>query len=287
MSEKGPEGTKKPKVALVIGSGGVKCTAALGIYEKLEEENIEVDMVVGCSGGSIIGGFIVTGQSSEEATNQLKKMWVPDIVLQFRLKKMLKILFPKMMGFNERFGMTDESLMADTSRKLYGEKTTFKDTKIPFYCITTDIKNGETVVITRGNVADAVRMSSTIPVLFEPVEHEGKFLVDGGLSNPLPVDVAMKEGADIIIAVGFMLPRMPTLTNVGSFVNQMFRILTNELLSSQIAFYTLTHHSEILMIIPDFDEEIKLTDVHKIPMIIQKGKEEIQKHISYIRRLME
>jgi NTE family protein len=279
--------TRKPTVALVIGSGGLKCTAALGVFDRLEKENIGIDMVVGCSGGAIIGGFIVTGRSSEETRDMVSRMWEPKIAQQFRVKKFLKLLFPKWMGFNESFGLTDDALMVRQYEKAYGEHTTFAETMIPFFCVGTDINTGEPVVISNGRLVKAIRISSGIPVLWEAVEHEGRLLTDGGLSNPLPVDVAIKEGAKIIIAVGFKNPKLPNVVGVGNFIAQMFNILTSELLALKMGFFGLAHHSEIVMIIPEFEGEIKLTDVHKIPEIILQGEKETAKHIKYIRQLIE
>jgi NTE family protein len=276
---------KKPTVALVIGSGGLKCAAALGIFEALEKENIGIDMVVGCSGGAIMGGFIVTGRSSEETITLVNNMWNPKIVQQFKLKKFLKIIFPKHFGFNEGFGLTDDSLMIKQYEKAYGKNTTFSDTKIPFFCVATDLKTGEPIILSEGKIADAVRASSGFPLIFEAIEQNGMYLTDGGLSNPLPVDVAIKEGADIIIAVGFKTPQLLDVSSPGNFINQMFTILINELLSLKMAFYGLAHHSEIITIIPEFKESISLTDVHKIPEIIGFGEKETEKHIDYIKRL--
>lgn len=277
---------KKPTVALVIGSGGLKCAAALGIFDKLEEENIGIDMVVGCSGGAIMGGFIVTGRSSEETVAMVNEMWDPRIVQQFRFKKILKMLFPRLFRFNESFGLTDDTMMVTQYEKAYGIDTTFSDTKIPFYCVATDIKNGDTVVISEGRVADAVRISSGVPILFEAIDYGGRALVDGGLSNPLPVDVAIKEGANIIIAVGFMKPKLPNVVSAGNFIAQMFSILTNQLLSLKMAFFNLAHYSEIIAIIPEFEEDIQLTEVHKIPLIIERGEQEAEKYIEYLKKLL-
>jgi NTE family protein len=276
-----------PKVALVIGSGGLKCSAALGIFDKLEKENIGIDMVVGCSGGAIMGGFIVTGRSSKETIELVNQMWDPKIVQQFRFKNLLKLLLPKLFGFNENFGLSSDAMMVKQYEKAYGINTTFTDTKIPFFCVATDIKNGEAVTISDGRVADAIRASSGLPILFEAVEYKGRTLIDGGISNPLPVDVAIKEGANIIIAVGFKKPKLPNVVSAGNFIAQMFTILTNELLTLKMAFFNLAHHSEIIVIIPDFEEEIKLTDVDKIPAIIAVGEKETEKHIDYIKRLMD
>ena len=276
---------KKPTVALVIGSGGLKCAAALGIFEALEKENIGIDMVVGCSGGAIMGGFIATGHSAEETIQKTIRLWTPEIVTQFRLRKIIKALFPKLLGFNEQFGVTSDHVMVEGYWECYGKETTFEDTKIPFYCVGTDITNGKPVVISEGSIVDAVRISSGIPVLFEAVKYKGKILVDGGLSNPLPVDVAIKEGADIIIAVGFITPKLRSVSSPGKFINQMFTILINELLKLQMAFYSLAHHSEIILIIPEYKEDFQLTDTKRIPEIVALGEKETEKHIDYIKRL--
>jgi len=280
------ENPRKPKVALVIGSGGLKCAAALGIFDALEKENIGIDMVVGCSGGAIIGGFIATGHSSEEATQKVLRLWTPENVTQIRLNKLIRVLFPKLLGFNERFGLTSDRVMRESYWECYGKETTFQDAKIPFFCVATDISSGEPVVISEGSIVDAVRISSGVPVLFEAVEYKGKILVDGGISNPLPVDVAIKEGADIIVAVGFKIPKLPDVSSPGNFIGQMFAILKNELLSLRMAFYGLAHHSEIVLVIPEFESEYKLTDTHKIPEIIAYGERETEKHIGYIKRLI-
>lgn len=277
---------RKPKVALVIGSGGIKCAAALGIFDKLEKENIDVDMVVGCSGGAIMGGFIATGHTSEETIQKTLRLWTPEIVTQFRISQGIKALFPKLLGFNERFGILSDHVMVKGYWECYGKETTFKDAKIPFYCIGTDITTGESVVISEGRIADAVRISSGIPLLFEAVEYNGKILVDGGLSNPLPVDVAIKEGADIIVAVGFQSPPLPNVSSPGNYISQMYSILSNELLALKMAFYGLAHHSEIVIVMPEFKEDYKLTDTHKIPEIVALGEKETEKHIKYLKRLL-
>lgn len=280
------EHSMKPKVALVIGSGGLKCAAALGIFNALEKAHIDIDMVVGCSGGAIMGGFIVTGRSSDETIHLVKTMWDPKIVVQFRLRHILKALFPKLLGFDEGFGLTDDILMVRQYEKAYGMDTTFADTKIPFRCVTTDIKTGDSVVISDGRIADAVRISSGVPPLFNAVYRNGKYLADGGLSNPLPADVAIKEGANIIVAVGFQTPHLPNLSSPGNFGSQMFTILKNELLTLKMAFYGLAHHSEIVLVIPEFDQDYKLTDAHRIPEIIARGEAETEKHIRYLKRLI-
>ena len=112
-------------------------------------------------------------------------------------------------------------------------------------------------------------------------------LIDGGVANPLPIDVAIKEGADIIIAAGFETPLHPDVNSVRKFISQRFYLLVSKLLHFRIAFYSLASNSEIVIINPEFEENIKLTDVQKIPELIEAGKKETTKHIGYLKRLIQ
>jgi len=278
--------SRKPRLAIVIGSGGLKCAAAIGVMQVLEEENIAVDLVVGCSGGSVFGAAIALGFSSEKMAETRSQTWTGDVTKKLDTRSLLKIIFPKLYGFDDEISVFDDAVMAGNIKKAFGATTHFADTKIPLYCVATNFHSGEPVVISEGGVAEAVRISSGIPIIFKPVEWNGKLLIDGGLSNPLPVDVAIQEGADIIIAVGFETPLLPSVSSPGNYARQMFYILVNQLLYKQFAFYNLTHHSEIIPIVPEFKGDIGISDVNSVPFIIEQGKKETWKHIAYLRELL-
>jgi len=281
-----PKNAGKKKVALVIGSGGIKCVAAIGIMKVLMENQIPVNMVVGCSGGSALGAAIALGASPKKLEETIDKLWITDITKKIHIPTLLKIISPNLYGFDDALGVFDDTVFSENFFKAYGPTTTFADTKIPFYCVTTDFHTGETVVISEGLVGEAVRISSSIPLLFKPVEWNGRLLFDGGLSNPLPVDVAIQEGADIIVAVGFEAPLRPTVASFGGFAGQMFDILINQLLSTQLGYYNLAYHSEIVVIVPEFLEPIRVNDISKFPFIIEQGEKEARKHIDYLNRLL-
>ena len=278
--------TDKPRLAIVIGSGGLKCAAAIGVMQVLEQANISVDMVVGCSGGSVFGAAIALGYSSEKMAETRAQAWTSDITKKLDFSSLSKIVLPGIFGFDDQIGVFDDTVMAGNIARAFGEETTFADTKIPFYCVATDFHNGDAVVISEGNLAKAVRISSGIPIIFKPLELNGKLLIDGGLSNPLPVDVAIQEGADIIIAVGFETPLLPSVSSPGNFANQMFNILVNQLLYKKFASDNLMYHSEIIPIVPEFDFEIKISDVKSVPFIVEQGKREALKHIDYLKKML-
>jgi len=278
--------TKQPRLGLVIGSGGLKCAAAIGVMQILEQENIAPDLVVGCSGGAVFGTAIAMGFSSEKMIETIPQTWTREASRTFDLASLVKIALPGVAGFNDEIGILDDKKLLAGLARAYGVETTFAQTKIPFFCIATDFHNGEPVIITQGNLIKAVRASAGIPVLFKPVELNGRWLIDGGLSDPLPVDVAIQEGADIIIAVGFETPLVQSVSSPANFAAQMFNILVNQLLYRKFAFYNLAHHSEIITIIPHFDKEIRLGDVKEIPFIIERGRQETLKHVNYLKQVL-
>jgi len=255
---------KTKKVALVIGSGGIKCAAVIGIMKVLEENDIALDLVVGCSGGAVFGAAIALGFSSEKTAETRALTWTADVAKKFDYKSLAKIIFPKLAGFDDRIGLIDDTVMIENIGTAFGVTTTFAETKIPFHCVATDFNTGEPIVITNGNLVKAIRASSGIPMVFKPIEIDGTLLIDGGLSNPLPVDVAIQEGADIIIAVGFEAPINPSISTPGNYAMQMFNIMVNQLLSTLLGYYNLAHHSEIITIIPEFEKSIKVNDVDKV-----------------------
>jgi NTE family protein len=277
----------KGRVALVIGSGGLKCSAAIGVWDVLSQENVKVDLVVGCSGGAIFGGLISLGKTAEEIHELSASLWTEEVTSQIKLSNLGKIALPGVFGFDDRIGVFNDRNLTRSLESGFGVDTTFTDTKIPFYCVTTDIHTGKPVVLTRGPLARAVRASSSIPILFEPIEWGGRYLVDGGLSNPLPTDVAMQQGATLIIAIGFNKPLRATVNTAGNFAMQMFNIMINQLLSKRFAYDNLHYRGEIILIAPRFEQEIHIDEVDKVPEIIARGREETLRQIDYVKSLLK
>jgi len=276
----------QPQLALVIGSGGLKCAAALGVLQVLEEQNIPLDMVVGCSGGAVFGGLMALGYSAGEIAEVNDRMWATGTTQKLNFRSLVKIAFPKLARFDDEVGILDDHALSDGLVDVYGSEITFADTKIPFHCVATDFHTGEPVVMSDGNISRALRASAGIPVLFKPVERRGRWLIDGGLSNPLPIDVAIQEGADIIIAVGFETPLVESVSSPANFASQMFNILVNQLLYRKFAFYNLAYHSEIIAIVPHFERKIGLNDTKSTPFIIEQGRNETLKHLAQLKQAL-
>jgi len=273
----------KKRISLVIGSGGIKCAAAIGMWRVLQEEGISVDSIVGCSGGTLYGAFIANNAQVDIMHEHSRTLWTSEIMQGYMAN--LKASKDGTLRFNERSGLVDDSVLNTNVKNVYGELK-FSDLKIPFKIVATEMMSGEKVILSEGSVFDAIRASIAIPLIFPPWEVNGRLLIDGAASNPLPIDVAIQDGADIIIAMGFPLSYRKRFRSMTAVQEQLNSIYMNNILTSTYAFYNLAHHAEIFPIIPEFDGALSMFDVDKIPDVIERGAQATQKQLPHIKRLL-
>lgn len=175
------------KIGLALGGGGARGFAHLGVVKALHELNVPIYCIAGTSMGAIIGGIVAAGR--EEQAH--KWVSIPD------WKKLPRLFFEIGLPWRGLLrGRRIEAFLRDMI-----PSTTFRDLKIPFATVAADCKTGEEVVISTGNVVSAIRASMAVPGVFHPVEIGGRILIDGGLVNPVPVDVCRSLGAEAVIAV--------------------------------------------------------------------------------------
>lgn len=168
---------QKPKIGLVLGGGGAKGAATIGVLEVMEEANVKVDYIAGTSIGALIGGLYASGYSTKE---------LEDLILSQEWETILS-------------GSKIERLIATLLEKHH--KFLISDTDIPFRCVAVDYDKMTEVVLSKGPLAKAMRASMSIPGIYPPVEWGNSRLVDGGMINNLPVNVARDMGADVVIAI--------------------------------------------------------------------------------------
>jgi NTE family protein len=185
--------TSKKKIGLVLGGGSARGFAHIGVLEVLEREGIPIDLVAGTSAGAVIGALHCAGVSAREMKEHMLGMD------RAQIRHMVDLTLPK-SGF-----ISGVRLMNDVKTIMGGDRR-FRDLDKPFACVACDIITGEETVMSTGSVLEAVRASIAIPVVFTAVKRRGRYLIDGGLVNIVPVNVARAMGADFIIAVN-VLPR--------------------------------------------------------------------------------
>lgn len=239
---------KKPVIALVLGSGGARGYAHIGVIEALEQHGIQPDFIVGTSAGSIVGSIYASGKSAVELRQIALDMKVGD-VRDFKIG---------MKGF------FDGQKVQDYVNKQVSE-VPLEKMKIPMYVVATELQNGQRTVFNHGNTGQAVRASVSIPSMFIPTIIQGKEYVDGGLVSPVPVDIAKELGADVVIAVDILAqPENTETTNVWGLFNQNINIMQNKLAADELK-------NADIVIQPDLHEKAHIFDVKGRQDTMQAG----------------
>ncbi len=177
---------KKKTVGLALGSGGVRGFAHIGVIEVLKENNIPIDFIAGTSIGAWIGANYALFQNLEK---------LKDMTVGKRKEKIATLL---------DLGLSGGLVKGDKVKKLLTEwldEANFSDTQTPFQVVATDLLTSKPHIFSSGPLVDAVQASMAIPSMFKPIAYKEKILVDGGICNPVPVDIVRAMGADIVIAV--------------------------------------------------------------------------------------
>ncbi len=180
------EDLNRPKIGLALGSGGSRGLSHIGVIKVLEKNKIPIDFIAGTSIGAMAGGFYAAGLG-------VKKM--EEIALETNWRRMFSLVDPHL----KQGLITGEKVRTFIEGYVGGKR--IEDCKIPFAAVATDLKTGEIIVLNSGEMAQAIRASISIPLVFKPVEIDGRTLADGGLSAPVPVEIVRSMGADIVIAV--------------------------------------------------------------------------------------
>jgi NTE family protein len=274
------------RVAVVIGSGSVKCAAALGLMRVLGREGIGVSLLVGCSAGAMYAALLAAGRSIDECMQATERLWTRAVTSQGDRRALARVLLPKVFGFDSEFGLRSDELILERLRDAFGTGR-IEELPTPLHLTATDFADGTLKVFSRGPLVDAIRASIAVPFLFRPWKIDGRLYLDGCMADPLPVGVAIREGAHIIVAMGFESPYQEKVTSGARFAFQVSSILSNNLLRSQFAFHALAHHAEVIPILPTFKQHIGLFDTAKIPYIIEEGERAAEAQMPYLRRLLD
>ncbi len=260
---------KKPKtIGVALGGGGAKGLAHIGVLKTFLTAGFKIDYLAGTSMGALVGGlYAATGDIS----------YVEDLFLKIGeqyafhgnpIRKKGKMFF--------KDETVVEALLAEKVRGM-----DLRDTKIPFRAIAMDIRNGEEVVLERGDLVTAIRASCAMPVAFNPVAVEGKLLVDGGFVNPVPTDVVREMGAEFVVGVDISSEwpnfedRRFSLVEAKSLILDSFSILEYQIARVK------TKNADLIIRPPVLN--FRWDDFRFAPRIIRAGSEEAMRYIREIR----
>jgi len=245
----------RPKIGLVLSGGAARGLAHIGVLKALEEQGIKIDAIAGTSMGAVVGGLYASGYKVDELEKlALSIDWqaalsdappredVPFRRKQddrdFLVKQKLSFRDDGSLGLplgviqGQNLALLLESLLAHTS-----DTRDFDKLPIPFRAVATDIANGEKVVFRKGHLPQVIRASMSIPAVFAPVELDGRLLVDGGMTDNIPLDVARQMGVDvaIVVDIGTPLRNRKQLATVVDVLNQSITLMTRSNSEEQLA----------------------------------------------------
>ena len=179
---------EKSKTGLALGSGAARGLAHIGVLKALKEQNISIDMIAGSSMGALVGACYARNGDMTD---------LEEVVLNLDWRQLAQLLDPNLVLLFK--GVIHGKKVKELLKTIIGD-VKFKDLKIPLAVVATDVNTGEEVVIKTGSVIDAVRASISIPAIFMPVKLNSRFLIDGGIVNPVPVKVVKDMDATFVIA---------------------------------------------------------------------------------------
>ena len=197
-------------LGLALGAGGARGVAHIGVLAALEEAGIKPDFIAGCSMGAVVGGCYASGMTVEELKN---------IVLQLKKSDIIDIS----PAFITRMAILRTKKVSDLLTSYLGNKF-IEDMKIPFKCVATDLYAGEEYVFDKGPMALAVQASSTMPGVFRPVEHGGRFFVDGCCLCRVPTKIVKDMGADVVVAVDALANTSEPVDKLGNIIALLLRV---------------------------------------------------------------
>jgi NTE family protein len=261
--------TARPRIGLVLSGGGARGAAHIGVLKVLEQLHVPVDAIAATSMGAVVGGLYASGMSPSEIERALGTLdWQdafrdrpPRTELAYRRKQEDRnFLVDLPLGLQGRHlvipkGIVQGQKLTETLRQLtlpVARLTDFGQLPTPFRAVATDLESGEAVVLSEGDLTTAMRASMSVPGLFAPVEYNHTLLVDGGLAENLPIEVARAMNVDVLIVVdaGYSLQPRKYLAAIPAITNQMLAILLRRDTTRQLK----TLHPNDILVSPDLGD---------------------------------
>lgn len=288
------------KIGLVLPGGGAHGLAHIGVLKQLEKLNIPIDYISGSSMGAVIGGLYASGLSANQIENFVTHVnWDQTFTddnsrhfLSFRRKADHYGYFAKgEFGYgNGRFKLPNGLVLGQQQATLLKGMTlpttnitNFDQLPIPFRAVATDVKTGEEVVLKSGDLSQALRASMAVPGIFAPVLINGRYLVDGGVTNNTPINVVREMGADIVIVSDIHTANDPKM-EMDSYVN-----IGGQILSSMITANSLrqlkTLESKDILIRPSIPNSITPTSFNEAKQIIEIGYQACLNQLKPLKKL--
>lgn len=273
----------RPRLALAIGAGGARAAAGLGIAEVMAESGFAVDVFAGCGSGALVAAMLARGLDRDESLALARKLWDPAVSRRERWFASLRLLAPRLAGFDERFALRDDQPIVRALAGAFGHQR-LESLPVTLRVAVTDSLTGRPMTIRRGPVASALRASAATPFLYPDAEIDGRRVSDGAQSDPLAL--ACVDDAQVIVSVGFTgtMPRL--VDRPALLVAQVGTTLVNNLMQARVEALRASGRP-YLHLEPRFDRHIGRWETDALEELHQIGRETVRRRVGEVRRLVE
>ena len=280
-----------PKLALTLAGGGARGAAHIGVLKVLEREGIKPDFIAGNSAGAVVGSLYAAGVPLEKieklfVTGKVKKAFFPiptavKSVIWFPKYAFVRLLTP----FEPKIGLySGKSISKLIEKNLPDDIKNIEDLKIPGAFTATNLNDTKTVWMTKGNIAEAVRASCTVPFMYRPVELDGALLIDGGIRANLPADLSKTVGAHVDVAVKLHSylekSEYEDYANLTDYADRITSVIMAEVESTEVKFADVLIEPEVHYV------SMHTFDKKTIQAAIKAGEEAAEKMLPQIRSKM-
>lgn len=287
----GDNAVERPALGLALGGGGARGYAHIGVLRVLQRHGIPVGAIAGTSMGAVVGAAYAAGVDLDRLERLLRELDL-NRLLRFPRRSLRRLLTNTATDvFTGRRDWRREELPSTQKLveffSLFGKNKTFEDLSIPLAVMTTDIDTGELVVLRHGPIDRALAAAVSLPGIHYPVELNGRFLVDGGLVDNLPVAAATDLGADRVLAVDVEAPLKddPAVTSMDVLMRAE-KILLRELNRLRLQRDRQRLGDRLVVIHPEA-HDVHMLDLGEVDGPIQAGEREAERRSSDIRALLD
>lgn len=277
-----PRPRSRPRLALVIGSGGIRSASAVGVMDVLLDAGLRPDLIVGCSSGAVFGAPLALGHSAAITMDLAKSLWSPELTEQRRWRAYLQLIAPRLAGFGDDFSLRSERLIVQRLETLLRDLR-LEELQTEMRIAATDAVTGAPVVLRTGSVARAVQASMAVPILWPSVEIDGRQLVDGVVSDPLPLSAA--SDAAVAIALGFRGDMPKRVNRVSRLVARVSTGLINNLYDARLD-AARASGQRIIEIQPAWPSRIGLWNPRSLDIAFEAGRRAAQTALPEIERAL-
>jgi NTE family protein len=272
---------------LVVGSGGVKSVAALGVAEVLADAGLQPSAIAGTSAGAVFGGLLAMGQRPKEAMQTAQQLWSRDITKRRRTQAWFDLAGATVgvkrradREFGDHFALRCDAQIVARIQAAFGT-VTIESLATPLSVHATDARSGQAVVLSKGPLWQALRASVALPFLFAPFTVNGQPLVDGSVSNPLPMNAVLPGHATV--AVGFDVPLPRRVDGPTRMATRITASLTNNLMQAQVQQH---QGARTVVLMPQLTQRVGLFDTDAMPYLIELGRQTARAALPAIERAL-